>query len=184
MRRLAWDAPNMDMALSTLLGSKPSPRQRPDFAALYDWFTDGDPGAEAAVFVNVPEHLVERLTGWVMWLNQTGFRVYAKPKIGDSDIDEELAAYAFADDGAEEIVLGSHDARAFADEAEAAAHRGAQVRVLGFRELAGRLAALDDVGFVDLADIPGLFEELPPRVTLVGLPPQGRWFEPAGSLPG
>ncbi len=168
----------MDMTLATLLGGKPSSRQRPDLAALYDWFVDSSPSdAEAAVFVNVPEHLVERLTGWVIWLNQTGFRVFAKPKVGDSDIDDELAGYAFAH-GADEVFLASHDARAFADRAEATAKAGVEVIVLGFRELSGRLAQSSDTCFVDLADIPGLFAELPPRLSLASLPPEGRWFEP------
>lgn len=187
-RLLLWDAPNMDMTLSTLIGGKPSPRQRPDLGALIDWFLErGDPGDghEAAVFVNVPAHLAERMTGWVMWLNETGYRVFAKPKEGASDIDEDIRArlHAIEPGDLAEVVLASHDAKAFLEDCETLAGKGVTVTVLGFRELAPRFARSESVTFVDLDEVAGLFDEPPPRVRLDALPIEGRWFEPPPDEP-
>ena len=80
IRLLAWDAPNMDMVLANLLNGKPTPAQRPDLGDLQQWFRhrcQPDEECEAAVFVNVPEHLADRLTTWALWLTQTGYRVFA-----------------------------------------------------------------------------------------------------------
>lgn len=187
-RLLLWDAPNMDMTLSTLIGGKPTPRQRPNLGVLFEWFGNGGAGTdecEAAVFVNVPTHLAERMTGWVMWLNETGYRVFAKPKDGGSDIDEDLRARLHGTDPGElaEVVLASHDAKAFLDDCETLAGKGVVVTVIGFRELAPRFARSESVRFLDLDQIPGLFDEPPPRVRLDALPPEGRWFEPPPDEP-
>lgn len=187
-RLLLWDAPNMDMTLSTLIGGKPSPRQRPDLGALIDWFTErGDPddAHEASVFVNVPGHLAERMTGWVMWLNETGYRVFAKPKDGSSDIDDDIRARLHATEPGElaEVVLASHDAKAFLDDCETLSAKGVAVTVIGFRELAPRFARSDTLTFLDLDEVPGLFDEPPPRVRLDALPAEGRWFEPPPDEP-
>jgi uncharacterized protein len=187
-RLLLWDAPNMDMTLSTLIGGKPTPRQRPDLGGLYKWFVRrGDPGDtyEAGVFVNVPPHLAERMTGWVMWLNETGYRVFAKPKDGTSDIDEDIRGrlHATEPDELAEVLLASHDAKAFLEDCETLAAKGVQVTVLGFRELAPRFARSEMLTFIDLDEIPGLFDEPPPRVRLDALPPHGRWFEPPPEEP-
>jgi uncharacterized protein len=187
-RLLLWDAPNMDMTLSTLIGGKPTPRQRPDLGALIEWFAargSSEESHEAAVFVNVPAHLAERMTGWVMWLNETGYRVFAKPKEGASDIDQDIRARLYAVEPAElaEVVLASHDAKAFLEDGETLASKGVSVTVLGFRELAPRFARSETVTFVDLDEIPDLFDEPPPRVRLDALPIEGRWFEPPPDEP-
>lgn len=187
-RLLLWDAPNMDMALSTLIGGKPTPHQRPDLGALYDWFVrrgDERDTHEAAVFVNVPTHLAERMTGWVMWLNETGYRVFAKPKDGASDIDDDIRTRLHGTDPGElaEVVLASHDAKAFLEDGEMLAAKGVTVTVLGFRELAPRFARSELLNFVDPEEVPELFDEPPPRVRLDALPPEGRWFEPPPDEP-
>src|SRR3712207_2173636 len=59
---LIWDAPNIDMTLSTVIGARPTAASRPRFDAIAAWFVDaaGDPGApdapevEACVFANIP----------------------------------------------------------------------------------------------------------------------------------
>ena len=156
-RILAWDAPNMDMCIAQLLGCKPTPAYRPNFVALARWFVQsGDGGAdghavhdEAAVFVNVPEHLAERLRQWVMWLTASGYRVFAKPKVQASDIDDEMLAYiASVPPGAlSEVVLASHDAQAFLAPLTDLARAGVRVKVVGFAELAGGLSKSRDFEF-------------------------------------
>jgi uncharacterized protein len=187
IRLLAWDAPNMDMVLASLLNGKPTPAQRPDLAGLRQWFRDRcqtDEECESAVFVNVPEHLADRLTTWVLWLTQTGYRVFAKPKAGGSDIDDDIVDYITSrpPHDVAEIILASHDARAFLTVAEELADAGVSVVALGFREFAGRLVTSDKLDFVDVSDVPNLYKELPPRLRLDDLPAEGRWLEPTAGL--
>ncbi len=173
--------------LASLLNGKSTPAHRPDLAGLRQWFLDRcqtDEECESAVFINVPEHLADRLTSWVLWLTQTVYRLFAKPKIGASDIDDDVVAYVTGRPPHEvrEIVLASHDAKAFLEVAEELADAGISVLVLGFREFAGRLPTSDKVSFVDVSDVPGLYKELPPRRRLDDLPPEGRWLEPTAGL--
>lgn len=188
IRLLAWDTPNMDMVLANLLNARPSPDQRPDLAVLQQWFrrrTQVGDECEAAVFVNVPVHLADRLTGWVQWLTRTGYRVFAKPKVEPTDdIDDDMVACITSRPPHEvaEIVLASHDAKAFLTVAEELVDAGVSVAVLGFHEFAGGLATSEKLDFVDVSDVPNLFKELPPRVRLDDLPAEGRWLEPTAGL--
>ena len=53
---LVWDAPNVDMTLSNVLGGgRPDPRLRPRFDAVARWLltTAGDRDVEGTVFTNV-----------------------------------------------------------------------------------------------------------------------------------
>ena len=59
---LIWDAPNIDMTLSTVIGARPTAASRPRFDAIAAWFVEGagDPtlpdasDVEACVFANIP----------------------------------------------------------------------------------------------------------------------------------
>jgi putative heme uptake system protein len=187
---LVWDAPNIDMTLATIIEGKPTSRDRPDLAVLGDWLVDhaaGDDEVEACVFINVAPHVAGVLRGWVLWLLEEGFRVFAKPKQGDSDVDGDMLEHLWAryDDGdLEAVYVGSNDARAFAEPLGVLGERGVVVSVLGFAEYAGGMATMPGVRFVDLESIDGLFAEPLPRLTLESLPAGGRWFEPRGRLGG
>ena len=59
---LIWDAPNIDMTLSTVIGARPTAASRPRFDAIAAWFVDGadggsapqdTPEVEACVFANI-----------------------------------------------------------------------------------------------------------------------------------
>lgn len=186
-RLLAVDAPNLDMTVSNVFGRRATARERPDYDALLRWFrgrqVDGDAPGEAAVFLNIRMDAAEKVAPWVLWLTQTGYRVFCKPKIADSDIDDDIVDYLVAQPAEDlaDIVLVSHDARAFLPVAEELGKAGAPVTVLGFAEYAGAFLRSEHVAFVDLSDVPDLFAvPLPPRVTLFNLPAEGRWFEPVG----
>ena len=188
-RILIWDAPNVDMTVATILGRKPARAERPDLAALARWFVaEGEPGTtpEAAVFVNVPEHLVDSLGQWVQWLRATGYRVFAKPKDGPSDVDDDMVGYLAlaAADGLVEAVVASHDARLFIDPLERLHEHGIRVTLLGFREHAGGLSRSSTLRYVDLEAVPGLFGIRLPRTDLAALPMAGAWLEPLGPLGG
>jgi putative heme uptake system protein len=185
---LVWDAPNVDMTLANIIDGKPTAKDRPDLAVLGDWLVDhAGPGddVEACVFINVAPHVAGPLRGWVLWLLEQGFRVFAKPKVGDSDVDDDMIDHLwrrYEDGDLEAVYLGSNDARAFLAPLTTLADRGVAVSVLGFAEYAGGLSQQDDLRFVDLETIAGLFGEPLPRITLETLPEDGRWFEPTGVL--
>lgn len=186
---LVWDAPNIDMTLANIIDGKPTAKIRPDLAVLGDWLVDHaeDDPAEACVFVNVAAHVAGPLRGWVLWLLEQGFRVFAKPKHGDSDVDDDMLDHIWDtyDQGdLDAVYVGSNDAKAFAEPLVELADRGVAVNVLGFAEYAGQLSTIEDVRFVDLEAIDGLFGEPLPRITLEALPEAGRWFEPTGVLGG
>jgi uncharacterized protein len=191
-RLLVFDAPNIDMTLSHLLGAqrRPSRDERPDLAALARWFVadvENAGGSEAAVFLNVsrPETGIPAQTAWVHWLRGQGFRVFVKPKLDGSDIDDEMLAYVAGLSTGDVAVVASNDARNFLVPLEQLAERGVTVTVLGFREQAGPLPRSDKLRFVDLEAVPGLFKQrIAGRTILENLPPAGVWLEPLAPLGG
>lgn len=183
------DAANIDMTLTMLIGQRPTQRERPDFGTLAAWLVErAAPGdaVEGCVFINVAPHSAGPLRGWVQWLLEQGYRVFAKPKVAESDVDEDMVAHLRArhgEGGLREAVVASNDARAFLEPLEGLALDGVSVTVLGFQEYAASLAASERIAFIDLEDLPGLFETaLPNRVRLDRLPDAGRWFEPSVPL--
>jgi uncharacterized protein len=184
---LVWDAPNIDMTVANIIDGKPTARERPDLQVLGDWLVRraGAEDVEACVFVNVAPHVAGPLRGWVMWLLEQGFRVFARPKIDDSDVDDDMVAHIEKSRAAGDlrhVYVGSNDARCFLEPLEAMHADGIGVTALGFAEYAGGLSQSDAVEFVDLEDIHGLFAAPLPRINLEALPDEGRWFEPTGRL--
>jgi putative heme uptake system protein len=185
---LVWDAPNVDMTLANIIDGKPTPKERPDLAVLGAWLVDRageDDDVEACVFVNVAPHVAGPMRGWVLWLLEQGFRVFAKPKLADSDVDDDMIDHLwerYEDGDLETVYVGSNDARAFLEPLSELADNDVNVHVLGFAELAGGLSTADHVDFIDLESITGLFAGPLPRLTLETLPEEGRWFEPRGKL--
>ena len=186
---LVWDAPNIDMTLANIIDGKPTARERPDLDVLGKWLVAraGDDDVEACVFINVAPHVAGPLRGWVLWLLEEGFRVFARPKIEDSDVDDDMVAHLKlrqAEGDLTRVYVGSNDARCFLEPLEVLADDGVAVTVLGFAEYAGQLSQSDHVAFVDLEEVPGLFDAPLPRINLELLPVEGRWFEPTGRLGG
>lgn len=184
---LVWDAPNVDMTLANIIEGKPTAHERPDMSVLARWLVDHaeDDEVEACVFVNVAPHVAGPMRGWVVWLLEQGYRVFAKPKHEGSDVDDDILAHLDRrrDEGdLEAVYVGSNDARAFAEPLGELIDEGVAVTVLGFAEYAGSLSAVEGARFVDLEAIEDLFAEPLPRITLETLPVEGRWFEPRGRL--
>jgi putative heme uptake system protein len=185
---LVWDAPNIDMTLANIIDGKPTAKERPDLAVLGSWLVDHagpDDDVEACVFINVAPHVAGPLRGWVLWLLEQGFRVFAKPKQGDSDVDDDMIDHLwdrFEAGELDAVYVGSNDAKAFQEPLVSLAERGVAVSALGFVEYAGALSTEDEIRFVDLETIEGLFAASLPRITLETLPLEGRWFEPTGRL--
>lgn len=187
---LVWDAPNIDMSIANIIDGKPNIDTRPDLALLGEWLVDESiPGdeVEGCVFVNVAPHVAAPMRGWVLWLLEEGYRVFAKPKLDDSDVDDDMVDHLwqrYEQGDLERVYVGSNDARCFVAPLEALACDGIGVTVLGFAEYAGQLSQSDHFAFVDLEEVPDLFDAPLPRINLELLPVEGRWFEPTGRLGG
>ena len=184
-----WDAPNMDMSLGSLLGTRPTSAFRPRFDAVGRWLLDlagDDATAGATVFTNVVPGSTEVVRPWVEALRNVGFAVFAKPKTSDdSDVDDDMLrhiALRAGEGGLEHVVVASGDGRAFREPLEELRDAGTFVTVIGFREHASFALNSEVIEFVDLEDIEGVFREPLPRITLDALPEGGAWLPPFRSL--
>lgn len=189
---LVWDAPNLDMGLGAILGGRPTSAHRPRFDALGRWLlartdeivadTAVRAEAEATVFTNIAPGSADVVRPWVEALRNVGFAVFAKPKIDeDSDVDADMLDHIArrADTtGLAGVVVASADGQAFREPLERLAETGIPVQIIGFREHASWAVASELLDFVDLEDIPGVFREPLPRVSLDALPDEGAWLQP------
>ncbi len=190
---LIWDAPNIDMTLSTVIGARPTAASRPRFDAIAAWFVEGagDPAApdaadvEACVFANIPPQ-PGTLQRWVEALRGFGFAVFARPKTQpDDDIDQDMLdhiAVRAHSHRLRRLVVFSGDGRNFAEPLEQLVRAGTQVVVVAFSEVAGYAISSDLLEFIDIEDVPGAFTEPLDRVRLDALPPDGAWLRPTRSL--
>ena len=193
---LVWDAPNIDMGLGAILGSRPTAAHRPRFDAVGRWLVErtmdlaDDVGThiepEATVFTNIAPGSADIVRPWVEALRNVGFAVFAKPKIGDdSDVDPDMLDHIRRrrDEGIlEGVVVASADGQNFQDMLEELENSRIPTTVIGFREHAAWAVNSDIIEFVDLEDIPGVFREPLPRIDLENLPDEGAWLQPFRSL--
>ena len=189
---LVWDAPNVDMGLGSILGGRPTAAHRPRFDALGRWLLGrtaelaaGLPELtlepEATVFTNIAPGSADVVRPWVEALRNVGFAVFAKPKVDEgSDVDSDMLAHLALrrSEGLAAVLVASADGQAFREPLEEISRSGTPVSVLGFREHASWALASDTLEFVDLEDIPGVFREPLPRISLDSLPEQGAWLQP------
>jgi uncharacterized protein len=191
---LIWDAPNIDMTLSTVIGARPTAASRPRFDAIAAWFVEGadggdkEPGApevEACVFANIPPQ-PGTLQRWVEALRGFGYSVFARPKSQpDDDIDQDMLdhiAVRAHSHRLRRLVVFSGDGRNFAEPLEQLVREGTQVVVVAFSEVAGYAISSELLEFIDIEDVPGAFVEPLDRVRLDALPPDGAWLRPTRSL--
>jgi len=198
---LVWDAPNLDMGLGAILGGRPTNVYRPRFDALGRWLLQrtaeisrtaggtGDIEPEATVFTNIAPGTAEVVRPWVEALRNVGFAVFAKPKVDeDSDVDADMLDHIELRRhtvGLAGLMVASADGQAFRETLLEVAGEGTPVQVLGFREHASWALTADELDFIDLEDIPGVFREPLPRINLDSLPEEGAWlapFRPLSSL--
>ncbi|TKJ20952.1 NYN domain-containing protein [Blastococcus sp. CCUG 61487] len=194
---LIWDAPNIDMTLSTVIGARPTAASRPRFDAIAAWFVDGAggpdaaradadvPEVEACVFANIPPS-PGTLQRWVEALRGFGYAVFARPKTSpDDDIDQDMLDHIAVRSHSHELrrlVVFSGDGRNFSEPLEELARAGTRVVVVAFSEVAGYAISSDVLEFIDIEDVPGAFVEPLDRVRLDALPPDGAWLRPTRSL--
>ncbi|WP_132992477.1 NYN domain-containing protein [Gordonia zhaorongruii] len=196
---LVWDAPNMDMGLGSLLGGRPTAAHRPRFDALGRWIlqrtaaigaaSHADVEPEATVFTNIVPGSADVVRPWVEALRNVGYAVFAKPKLADdSDVDDDMLDHLQVrrhNPGLAGVIVASADGQAFREPLLELASEGVPVTVIGFREHASWALSADELEFVDLEEIPGVFREPLPRISLDSLPDDGAWltpFRPLGAL--
>jgi putative heme uptake system protein len=185
---LVWDAPNIDMTLSNVIGGRPTPASRPRFDAVARWLVTqaGERDVEGCVFANVPPGGAVSMRGWVEAIRSFGYAVFARPKLGpEDDVDDDMVAHI--DRRATErrlhrVVVASGDGRNFSEPLERLAARGVEVIVLSFAEVAGYAQESELITFLDLEDVPGAFTTPLPRVRLDNLPEGGAWLPPTRTM--
>ncbi len=185
---LVWDAPNIDMTLSNVIGGRPTPASRPRFDAVARWLLTAaqEREVEGCVFANVPPGGAVSMRGWIEAIRSFGYAVFARPKLGpeddiDADMLEHIAARARSH-RLHRLVVASGDGRNFLEPLEDLARAGVEVVVLSFAEVAGYAQESDLISFVDLEDVPGAFMTPLPRVRLDNLPEGGAWLAPTRSM--
>jgi uncharacterized protein len=185
---LVWDAPNIDMTLSNVIGGRPSAQSRPRFDAVAKWLlsTAADREVEGAVFANVPPGGAATMRGWVEAIRSFGYAVFARPKLGPlDDVDDDMLRHIFeraSSHNLRRLVVASGDGRNFLEPLEELARQGVHVSVLSFVEVAGYAQESELLTFVDLEDVPGAFTTPLPRVRLDNLPEGGAWLQPTRSM--
>jgi uncharacterized protein len=185
---LVWDAPNIDMTLSNVIGGRPTPASRPRFDAVAKWLLAGayDHEVEGCVFANVPPGGAVSMRGWIEAIRSFGYAVFARPKLGpeddiDADMLEHIERRAHSHT-LRRLVVASGDGRNFLEPLERLARSGVEVIVLSFAEVAGYAQESDILTFLDLEDVPGAFTNPLPRVRLDNLPEGGAWLPPTRSM--
>ena len=179
---LVWDAPNVDMTLSNVIGGRPTPSSRPRFDAVARWLlaAAGDRDVEGTVFANVPPGGAVSMRGWIEAIRSFGYDVFARPKLGpDDDVDADMLAHIRSRAATHRLcrlVVASGDGRNFLEPLEELARTGVEVVVLSFSEVAGYAQESELISFVDLEDVPGAFTTPLPRVRLDNLPVGGAWL--------
>lgn len=193
---LVWDAPNLDMGLGALLGGRPTTAHRPRFDAVGRWLlakagelahtTGSKVESEATVFANVVPGSADSIRSWVEALRNVGFAVFAKPKLrDDTDVDPDMLAHIrkrFEEGDLAGMIVASADGRNFQETLDELASADVAITVIGFHEHATWALADDRITFVDLEEIPGVFREPLPRVSLDNLPEEGAWLKPIRPL--
>jgi uncharacterized protein len=181
---LVWDAPNIDMTLSNVIGGRPSASSRPRFDAVARWLLAeaGDREVEGCVFANVVPGGAATMRGWVEAIRSFGYAVFARPKLGPGDdVDADMLSHIAArarSHRLRRLVVASGDGRNFAEPLHQLAAQGVEVVVLSFVEVAGYAQETEAIRFVDLEDVPGAFTTPLPRVRLDNLPEGGAWLQP------
>ncbi|WJZ03855.1 NYN domain-containing protein [Corynebacterium freiburgense] len=184
---LVWDAPNLDMGLGAIIGGRPTTVHRPRFDAIGRWLLDQSAALgdhivpEATVFTNVTPGGADAIRPWVEALRNVGFAVFAKPKLDEeSDVDPDMLQHIrrrHAEGTLEGLIVASADGQNFRELLEELAVN-IPVRVIGFHEHSAWAVASEALEFTDLEDIPGVFREPLPRVSLDSLPEGGAWLQP------
>ena len=136
----------------------------------------------STVFTNVAPNGTDAIRPWVEALRNVGFAVFAKPKLTeDTDVDPDMVAHIrhrHAEGVLRGVIVASADGQNFRELLTELADEGIPVTILGFHEHTSWAVNSEIFTFVDLEEIPGVFREPLPRISLDNLPATGAWLQP------
>jgi uncharacterized protein len=180
---LVWDAPNIDMTITGLIGGRrrPTRAERPDSDKLMEWLVCTYTNViDATVFVNVPPgRPVVALEGWFNQLRYSGFGVYPKPKRNETDdVDEVMVAHieqAHATGQLDRLLLMSHDRKRFVPLAEKLLDDGIEVSPIVLRDLDRWPEGCTPIHLYDLPEV--VADRAAGAVNLRDLPDDGQLLQ-------
>lgn len=185
---LVWDAPNLDMSLSSILGHRLTALVHPRFDAPGRWlltrtaevaacYPDNTIELEATVFTNTAPGSADVVQPWVAGLRNMGFPVFVKLKI---DVDRDMLTHIEQryNEGRAALVVASANSQTFRQPLEEITRAGIDIQMIEFREHTSWTLTSDTLEIVDLEDIADVFREPLPRIGLDSLPEQGAWLQP------
>lgn len=188
---VVWDAPNIPIAVGTSLSTLPNGIERLSLDRVVEWLANRAAQRrlvlDATMFFNVPKHHIDELRHAVQAVRSTGFGVYARPKLSASDdVDDAMVTRirnAVATSNVGEVIVASHDRRAFAPVLADVAAKGVPAFVLGHRQFATWVDAAVGVSFISLQSVADCFRERLTRVDLEYLPDEGTFLPPLKVVP-
>ena len=191
---LIWDAPNIDMTLSTVIGARPTAASRPRFDAIAAWFVEGagDParaGRRRRRGVRLRQHPAASSArcsaGWRRCAG-SGSRSSPGPRRSRTTTSTRTCSTtspcARTATGSGGWSSSPATAATSPIRWSSSSARGTHVVVVAFSEVAGYAISSDLLEFIDIEDVPGAFVEPLDRVRLDALPPDGAWLRPTRSL--
>lgn len=164
------DAPNVDMALQTILGHRPTRAERPSMKLLMAWLQEQTKSYQtlyAKVFVNEAPDVDQaaKQKRWLEFLTAEGFEYLCKPRLTPgSDVDEDMLAYLElfrTQHYITEVIVASNDGQCFNYPLEVIAKAGILVTVIGFEQRPSVLTRNPLFRFIPLPSIPGVLRSLP-----------------------
>ena len=186
VRLLLWDETDIAARLADVMVAKPSAEPAIDLGTLYRWLASrctAEEAPQARLCAVVPPGEEESQSTRITAARQNGFGVVVKR--GNPGIPADFSASILATierarqaGTLSEVLVASHDADRLGGRLEDLASSGIMVTVLGFREKARYAAASARLGFVDLEEIPGIWNVALPRTDLFDLPDEGRELPP------
>ena len=191
---LIWDAPNIDMTLSTVIGARPTAASRPRFDAIAAWFVEGAgdpslpdaPDVEACVFANIPPAAghAAALGGGAARLRLRGVRPAedASPTTTSTRTCSTTSRSGRTATGCAGWSSSPATGATSPIRWSSSSATGTHVVVVAFSEVAGYAISSELLEFIDIEDVPGAFVEPLDRVRLDALPPDGAWLRPTRSL--
>lgn len=187
---LVWDAPNISIRSGAAVLTHPKSDDLLSLDRIGAWLAKRADAREltpcATVFVNVSAENMDVHLRFTQAVRSPGFAVHAVPKAqrGD-DVDKAMAEHvrqALAARDVGELIVASHDRKAFAGVLAEAAAQGITASVLGHAASATWVDAVRGASFIDLRFVAECLRDRNPRPSFEGLPADGQYFPPLKDL--
>ncbi len=181
------DLPNMNSRLRELVGADVhlGEDQKIHYDVLKAYFEslfDDDTDINATAFMNVSHDNWGGALGWSnSSMKSAGWEVYVRPRIGKSDVDENMTAHIekITNNPAKEVVMVaivSHDVSQFGGLLAQLSRQGIRAAYVAFSEMISPWPK-EGVEVIDLRDIAGITDKpLPDRLRYENIPAEGMYL--------